>query len=131
MSPVPVLASSGCYRILLDPGRMGKLEYYVGFFGIFILTLLSSPKDSEDNPQTLLFSATCPHWVYNVAKKYMKSTYEQVDLIGKKTQKTAITVEVNDLVVGISRKLYTIFFLSDRIKTDKYKLFFQMNSKFM
>lgn len=52
-------------------------------------------KDSEDNPQTLLFSATCPHWVYNVAKKYMKPTYEQVDLIGKRTQKTAITVEVN------------------------------------
>ncbi|XP_075391100.1 nucleolar RNA helicase 2 isoform X1 [Tenrec ecaudatus] len=50
-------------------------------------------KDSEDNPQTLLFSATCPHWVFNVAKKYMKPTYEQVDLIGKKTQKTAITVE--------------------------------------
>ncbi|KAK1333734.1 hypothetical protein QTO34_006121 [Cnephaeus nilssonii] len=50
-------------------------------------------KDSEDNPQTLLFSATCPHWVYNVAKKYMKPTYEQVDLIGKRTQKTAITVE--------------------------------------
>ncbi|XP_006889064.1 PREDICTED: nucleolar RNA helicase 2 [Elephantulus edwardii] len=50
-------------------------------------------KDSEDNPQTLLFSATCPHWVFNVAKKYMKPTYEQVDLIGKKTQKAAITVE--------------------------------------
>ncbi|EHB05414.1 Nucleolar RNA helicase 2 [Heterocephalus glaber] len=50
-------------------------------------------KDSEDNPQTLLFSATCPSWVFNVAKKYMKSIYEQVDLIGKKTQKTAITVE--------------------------------------
>ncbi|ELW65741.1 Nucleolar RNA helicase 2 [Tupaia chinensis] len=50
-------------------------------------------KDSEDNPQTLLFSATCPHWVFNVAKKYMKPSYEQVDLIGKKTQKTAITVE--------------------------------------
>uniref|UniRef100_A0A8C5W645 RNA helicase n=1 Tax=Microcebus murinus TaxID=30608 RepID=A0A8C5W645_MICMU len=32
-------------------------------------------------------------WVFNVAKKYMKSTYEQVDLIGKKTQKTAISVE--------------------------------------
>ncbi|XP_029465017.1 nucleolar RNA helicase 2 isoform X2 [Rhinatrema bivittatum] len=50
-------------------------------------------KDSEDNPQTLLFSATCPHWVYDVAKKYMKLSYEQVDLIGKKTQKTATTVE--------------------------------------
>ncbi|XP_054838460.1 nucleolar RNA helicase 2 [Eublepharis macularius] len=50
-------------------------------------------KDSEDNPQTLLFSATCPHWVYDVAKKYMKSRYEQIDLIGKKTKKTAMTVE--------------------------------------
>ncbi|KAB0373792.1 hypothetical protein FD755_014048 [Muntiacus reevesi] len=50
-------------------------------------------KDSEDNPQILFFSAICPYWVFNVAKKYMKSTYEQVDLIGKKTQKRAITVE--------------------------------------
>uniref|UniRef100_A0A8C3SVB2 RNA helicase n=1 Tax=Chelydra serpentina TaxID=8475 RepID=A0A8C3SVB2_CHESE len=50
-------------------------------------------KDSEDNPQTLLFSATCPHWVYDVAKKYMKSRYKQVDLIGKRTQKAAVTVE--------------------------------------
>ncbi|XP_015672151.2 nucleolar RNA helicase 2 [Protobothrops mucrosquamatus] len=53
----------------------------------------SYKKDSEDNPQTLLFSATCPQWVYNVAKKYMKSKYEQFDLIGKKTKKTATTVE--------------------------------------
>lgn len=53
-------------------------------------------KDSEDNPQTLLFSATCPHWVYDVAKKYMKSRYEQIDLIGKKTQKTAMNVEVSN-----------------------------------
>ncbi|XP_053168120.1 nucleolar RNA helicase 2 [Hemicordylus capensis] len=50
-------------------------------------------KDSEDNPQTLLFSATCPHWVYDVAKKYMKSKYEQIDLIGKRTKRTAMTVE--------------------------------------
>uniref|UniRef100_H0WJG8 Nucleolar RNA helicase 2 n=1 Tax=Otolemur garnettii TaxID=30611 RepID=H0WJG8_OTOGA len=58
-----------------------------------ILSVAYKKEDSEDNPQTLLFSATCPHWVFNVAKKYMKPTYEQVDLIGKKTQKTAITVE--------------------------------------
>ncbi|XP_072484877.1 ATP-dependent RNA helicase DDX50 [Notamacropus eugenii] len=48
---------------------------------------------SEDNPQTLLFSATCPQWVYKVAKKYMKTKYEEVDLVGKMTQKTATTVE--------------------------------------
>ncbi|XP_043841215.1 ATP-dependent RNA helicase DDX50-like [Dromiciops gliroides] len=48
---------------------------------------------SEDNPQTLLFSATCPQWVYKVAQKYMKTRYEEVDLVGKMTQKTATTVE--------------------------------------
>ncbi|KAG9335830.1 hypothetical protein JZ751_003584 [Albula glossodonta] len=50
-------------------------------------------KDSDSNPQTLLFSATCPQWVYQVAKKYMRPQYEHVDLIGKKTKKTATTVE--------------------------------------
>uniref|UniRef100_A0A8C5L505 RNA helicase n=1 Tax=Jaculus jaculus TaxID=51337 RepID=A0A8C5L505_JACJA len=38
--------------------------------------------DSEDNPQTLLVSATCPQWVYKV-----------VDLVRKMTQKAATTVE--------------------------------------
>ncbi|XP_048464646.1 nucleolar RNA helicase 2 [Rhincodon typus] len=50
-------------------------------------------KDSKDNPQTLLFSATCPPWVYQVAKKYMRAQYKQVDLIGKRTQRAATTVE--------------------------------------
>ncbi|XP_041066097.1 nucleolar RNA helicase 2 [Carcharodon carcharias] len=50
-------------------------------------------KDSKDNPQTLLFSATCPPWVYQVAKKYMKVQHKQVDLIGKRTQRAATTVE--------------------------------------
>ncbi|GCB79007.1 hypothetical protein scyTo_0019481, partial [Scyliorhinus torazame] len=50
-------------------------------------------KDSKENPQTLLFSATCPAWVYQVAKKYMKVKYKQVDLIGKRTQRAATTVE--------------------------------------
>ncbi|XP_058240975.1 nucleolar RNA helicase 2 isoform X2 [Hemibagrus wyckioides] len=53
----------------------------------------SYKKGDESNPQTLLFSATCPPWVYDVAKKYMRSQYVHVDLIGKKSQKAATTVE--------------------------------------
>ncbi|XP_040056454.2 nucleolar RNA helicase 2 [Gasterosteus aculeatus] len=53
----------------------------------------SYAKDSDSNPQTLLFSATCPPWVYEVAKKYMRPQCKHVDLIGKKTQKAATTVE--------------------------------------
>ncbi|KAM8894302.1 nucleolar RNA helicase 2 [Spinachia spinachia] len=53
----------------------------------------SYEKDSDSNPQTLLFSATCPPWVYDVAKKYMRPECKHVDLIGKKTQKAATTVE--------------------------------------
>lgn len=51
--------------------------------------------DDDNNPQTLLFSATCPPWVYEVAKKYMRPGCKHVDLIGKKTQKAATTVEVS------------------------------------
>uniref|UniRef100_A0A8C2AEX9 RNA helicase n=1 Tax=Cyprinus carpio TaxID=7962 RepID=A0A8C2AEX9_CYPCA len=54
---------------------------------------VSYKKDAEEKPQTLLFSATCPSWVYDVAKKYMRSQFIHVDLIGKKTQKAATTVE--------------------------------------
>ncbi|KAM9860979.1 nucleolar RNA helicase 2 [Aulostomus maculatus] len=50
-------------------------------------------KDRDANPQTLLFSATCPPWVYEVAKKYMRPECKHVDLIGKKTKRTATTVE--------------------------------------
>ncbi|XP_068442532.1 nucleolar RNA helicase 2 [Clinocottus analis] len=53
----------------------------------------SYEKDSASNPQTLLFSATCPPWVYQVAKKYMRPECKHVDLIGNKTQKAATTVE--------------------------------------
>ncbi|KAL1263583.1 hypothetical protein QQF64_006322 [Cirrhinus molitorella] len=54
---------------------------------------LSYTKEAEERPQTLLFSATCPSWVYNMAKKYMRSQCIHVDLIGKKTKRTATTVE--------------------------------------
>uniref|UniRef100_A0A7M4EFE5 RNA helicase n=1 Tax=Crocodylus porosus TaxID=8502 RepID=A0A7M4EFE5_CROPO len=69
---------------MLDMGFAEQVEEILTF---------AYKKDSEDNPQTLLFSATCPHWVYDVGKKYMKSSYEQIDLIGKKTQRTAMTVD--------------------------------------
>lgn len=58
------------------------------------MTFNLSLSGGESNPQTLLFSATCPTWVYDVAKKYMRSQYVHVDLIGKKSQKAATTVEV-------------------------------------
>ncbi|CAL8353225.1 unnamed protein product [Merluccius merluccius] len=57
----------------------------------------------ESNPQTLLFSATCPPWVYEVAKKYMRQSFQHVDLIGKKTQRAATTVEVSVLSDPVAR----------------------------
>ncbi|XP_077999152.1 nucleolar RNA helicase 2-like isoform X1 [Glandiceps talaboti] len=44
------------------------------------------------NPQTLLFSATLPHWVHQTAKKYMRPDTKQVDLIGQQKLRTATTV---------------------------------------
>ncbi|KAJ8264703.1 hypothetical protein GJAV_G00152780 [Gymnothorax javanicus] len=69
---------------MLDMGFAEQVEEILG---------ASYKKDSDSNPQTLLFSATCPTWVYDVAKKYMRPQYAHIDLIGKKTKKTATTVE--------------------------------------
>ncbi|XP_018422597.1 PREDICTED: nucleolar RNA helicase 2-A-like [Nanorana parkeri] len=49
--------------------------------------------DPSQNPQTLLFSATCPDWMYKVAKKYMKNEYAKIDLVGHRSQRAATTVE--------------------------------------
>jgi len=43
--------------------------------------------------QTLLFSATVPVWVKQVARKYMRPDYVTVDLVGAKRLKTAETVK--------------------------------------
>uniref|UniRef100_A0AAQ5ZYW6 RNA helicase n=1 Tax=Amphiprion ocellaris TaxID=80972 RepID=A0AAQ5ZYW6_AMPOC len=69
---------------MLDMGFAEQVEEILGS---------SYKKDCDTNPQTLLFSATCPPWVYDVAKKYMRPACKHVDLIGKKTQKAATTVE--------------------------------------
>lgn len=72
---------------------------------VFLFVYVCSCTDSESNPQTLLFSATCPSWVYEVAKKYMRPGCKHVDLIGKKTQKAATTVEVSVCVcVSVCRR---------------------------
>lgn len=51
-------------------------------------------KDDESNkPQTLLFSATMPPWVYKTAQKYMSKDVKKVDLIGQQQVKTSTTVQ--------------------------------------
>ncbi|XP_071508487.1 ATP-dependent RNA helicase DDX50-like [Diadema antillarum] len=45
------------------------------------------------NPQTLLFSATVPPWVYQTAMKYMSKDLKKVDLVGRERVRTATTVE--------------------------------------
>uniref|UniRef100_A0A8C2YJ87 RNA helicase n=1 Tax=Chinchilla lanigera TaxID=34839 RepID=A0A8C2YJ87_CHILA len=58
---------------MLDLGFAEQIEHIIH---------ASYKTDSEDNPQTLLFSSTCLQWVYKI-----------VDLVGKVTQKAETTVE--------------------------------------
>ena len=62
----------------------------------FVLT-----ESKETNPQTCLFSATLPVWVYKTAKKYMRDSLKKVDLIGQQVMRTATTVQVG-LVRAVS-----------------------------
>jgi len=45
--------------------------------------------DPSSKPQMLLFSATVPKWIKQVARKYMDPSYSFVDLIGDDNQQTA------------------------------------------
>jgi ATP-dependent RNA helicase DDX21 len=47
---------------------------------------------SREEMQMVLFSATVPKWVNEVAKKYMKKDMVFVDLVGKNSNKTSETV---------------------------------------
>uniref|UniRef100_A0A671Y527 RNA helicase n=1 Tax=Sparus aurata TaxID=8175 RepID=A0A671Y527_SPAAU len=57
---------------MLDMGFAEQVEEILGS---------SYHKDSDSNPQTLLFSATCPPWVYEVAKKYMSWNNENASVL--------------------------------------------------
>jgi ATP-dependent RNA helicase DDX21 len=53
--------------------------------------ILSAVEDAE-TVQTLLFSATMPHWVKDMTRKYLKASHKMVDLIGDSKIKAATTV---------------------------------------
>jgi len=54
---------------------------------------ISSREDGK-KPQTLLFSATVPSWVRNIANKYLEKTnLEEVDLVGEQGNQTSTTVD--------------------------------------
>ena len=53
-----------------------------------------SAREDGKKPQTLLFSATVPSWVRNIANKYLEaSNLEEVDLVGEAGNQTSTTVD--------------------------------------
>jgi len=59
-------------------------------------------------PQLLLFSATVPSWVRETADRYMTEDKVVVDLIGRQTLRTAVTVEHKAICCPFSERPSTI-----------------------
>lgn len=53
----------------------------------------SVTKVGKEKPQFLLFSATVPHWVKDVARKYLATDYKFIDLVKDLKNKTSKTVQ--------------------------------------
>jgi ATP-dependent RNA helicase DDX21 len=53
--------------------------------------ILGAAKDNE-NLQTLLFSATLPKWVADIARRFLQPSYTTVDLVGDEKQKASSMV---------------------------------------
>ena len=71
------------------------------------------------NPQMLLFSATVPYWVREVADKYMSHDKVIVDLIGQQSLKTAVTVEHKAICCPNAERPSTI---ADVIQVRQYRI---------
>nr|XP_054773545.1 nucleolar RNA helicase 2-like [Lytechinus pictus] len=73
---------------------MGFAESVEEILGAAYKTGESSDSEATPvNPQTLLFSATVPPWVYQTALKYMRKDVKKVDLVGRERMRTATTVQ--------------------------------------
>lgn len=53
---------------------------------------ISGCYESGANPQTLFFSATCPTWVMETARKYMETVPPIINMVGKNENRTSKTV---------------------------------------
>ena len=62
-------------------------------FSADVEKILSSLYESENKPQTLLFSATLPDWVNQICKRYVSPNFKKFTLISKDDARTSDTVE--------------------------------------
>lgn len=62
-------------------------------FSADVEKILSSVYESENKPQTLLFSATLPDWVSNICKRYVSENCHKILLVSKEEARTSDTVE--------------------------------------
>ena len=69
--------------------------------------LWNTDENTDSNPQTLLFSATLPHWVHATAKKYLRASRRHFDLVCDDVVKTSTTVTVS--VADVCHKVELFF----------------------
>ena len=89
--------------------------------------------NADQNLQYLLFSATVPSWVTNIAQEIMKPDFLLVDMIQKNENKTSMSVKhLSVYFPNMRLKLLGIKAIIKKYKTDKnFKCIVFTNTKQM
>jgi len=82
------------YVVLDEVDRMLDMGFAEDVEKILASAYDVSAREDGKKPQTLLFSATVPSWVRNIANKYLEtSNLQEVDLVGEAGNQTSTTVD--------------------------------------
>lgn len=92
-------------------------------FKMDVEDIMKEINETAGKTQNLLFSATIPHWVANIAKKYLKNM-QTINMIKDESVRTSRTIEHYALMLQEDERHESVLNLIQRYNPDERTIIF-------